>query len=175
MAAKRQVGKAPEEAAPIHFVYDVYSDDDMPGFFAAATHYISMSHGEGWDLAMLEAVASGLVPVAPAHSAYLAYLDATIAHLIPSREVPIEFDDGDELKALFAGANWWEPDADEAAGLIRALIDGTAYAITSGRRYILSEFTWEKAAGRLLEIATATADLGIARRFWQVLRAYRPV
>ena len=40
----------------------------------------------GWDQAMMEAVASGLVPVAPAHSAYLAYLDATIAHLIPSRD-----------------------------------------------------------------------------------------
>ena len=132
MAVERQVGKALGEAAPIHFVYDVYSDDEMPGFFAAATHYISMSHGEGWDLAMMEAVASGLVPIAPAHSAYLAYLDATIAHLIPSREVPIAFDDRDELKALFAGANWWEPDADEAAGLIRALIDGTAVCDSVG-------------------------------------------
>ena len=175
VAVERQIGKMLGEAAPIHFVYDVYSDDDMPGLFAAATHYISMSHGEGWDLAMMEAVASGLVPVAPAHSAYLAYLDATIAHLIPSREVPIAFAAGAELKTLFAGANWWEPDTEKAAALIRALIDGTAGEIASGCRDILGEFTWEKAARRLLEIATEAADLGIGRRFWQALRANKPV
>lgn len=175
VAVERQVGKALREAAPIHLVYDVYSDDEMPAFFAAATHYISMSHGEGWDLAMMEAVASGLVPVAPAHSAYLAYLDATIAHIIPSREVPVALDDKDALKALFAGACWWEPDVDEAAALIRALIDGTTDTIASGRTYILSEFTWEKAARRLLTIATAAADQGIGRRFWQGLLGYRSV
>jgi glycosyltransferase involved in cell wall biosynthesis len=175
VTVERQVGKTLGEAAPIHFVYDVYSDDEMLGLFAAATHYISLSHGEGWDQAMMEAVASGLVPVAPVHSAYLTYLDATIAHLIPSREVPVVFDDGDELKALFAGASWWEPDVDEAAALVRALIDGRAGAIVSGRRYILSAFTWEKATARLLEIATAAADAGIARRFWQGLRGYSRV
>jgi glycosyltransferase involved in cell wall biosynthesis len=174
MTVERQVGKGLGEAAPIHFVYDVYSDDEMPGLFAAATHYISMSHGEGWDQAMMEAVASGLVPVAPAHSAYLAYLDATTAHLISSREVPVACDDN-ELETLFAGADWWEPDVDEAADIVRALIDGTAGAIASGRRYILCEFTWEKATARLLEIATAAADLGIARRFWKGVQVYRPV
>jgi glycosyltransferase involved in cell wall biosynthesis len=174
VAVERQIGKPLGEAAPIHFVYGVYSDDEMPGFFAAATHYISLSHGEGWDQAMMEAVASGLVPVAPAHSGYLAYLDATTAYLIPSREVPAAFADGEALNPLFTGANWWEPAADKAAVLIRALIDGTAGEIASGRGYILSEFTWEKAARRLLEIATAAADLGIGRRFWQGPRAYKP-
>jgi glycosyltransferase involved in cell wall biosynthesis len=175
VTVERQAGKALREAAPIHFVYDVYSDDEMPGLFAAATHYISLSHGEGWDQAMMEAVASGLVPVAPAHSAYLAYLDASIAHLIPSREGPVALDVDDDLRALFDGASWWEPDVDEAAAIIRALIDGTAGAKGSGRRYILCEFTWEKAAARLLEIATAAADLGIARRIWKGFQVYRPV
>lgn len=170
---ERQIGKALQEAAPIHLVYDVYSDDEMPSLFAAATHYISLSHGEGWDQAMMEAVASGLVPVAPAHSAYLAYLDATIAHLIPSQKVPVALDD--ELEVLFAGAYWWEPDVDEAAAIVRSLIDGTASAKASGRGYILNEFTWEKAAARLLEIATAAADLGIARRFWKGFEVHRPV
>jgi hypothetical protein len=51
----------------------------MPGLFAAASHYWSMSHGEGWDQPMIEAAASGLRLIVPRHTAYLEYLDADVA------------------------------------------------------------------------------------------------
>jgi hypothetical protein len=60
----------------------------MPGLFAAASHYWSMSHGEGWDQPMIEAAASGLRLIAPRHTAYLEYLDADVAQLIPVRGTP---------------------------------------------------------------------------------------
>lgn len=30
-------------------LHDILADDEMPGLYAAATHYISLSYGEGWD------------------------------------------------------------------------------------------------------------------------------
>jgi hypothetical protein len=51
----------------------------MPGLFAAASHYWSMSHGEGRDQPMIEAAASGLRLIVPRHTAYLEYLDADVA------------------------------------------------------------------------------------------------
>jgi hypothetical protein len=43
-----------------------------------------MSRGEGWDLPMTEAAAAGLRLIAPRHTAYLTYLDAEVAQLIPA-------------------------------------------------------------------------------------------
>src|SRR5207249_6021298 len=121
---QEQGGKALKDAAPLHFIYDLFSDADMPRLYAAATHYISMSFGEGWDQAMVEAAASGLKLIAPNHSAYPSYLDDSVATLIPSREVPARFDGGGEVGSLFAAVTWWEPDEAAAIAAVRAAIAG---------------------------------------------------
>ena len=63
-----------EDAAPVRVLHDLVADAKAPGLYAAATHYISLSHGEGWDQPMMEAAAAGLKLIAPSHSAYLTYL-----------------------------------------------------------------------------------------------------
>jgi hypothetical protein len=54
----------------------------MPGLYAAATHYWSMTHGEGRDQPMTEAAASGLRLIAPDHTAYRTYLDPSAGTLL---------------------------------------------------------------------------------------------
>jgi glycosyltransferase involved in cell wall biosynthesis len=142
------VGKSFEEAAPVHFLLAVLPDAEMPRVYRAATHYISLSFGEGWDQPMVEAAASGLRLIAPEHSAYRAYLDPTTAQLIPTREVAVVFP-GD---VLFRGANWWQPDEDAAADAIRAAIDGRDTPHASPRERIMREFTWDRVARRLMAI-----------------------
>lgn len=78
---QKQLLRRLEEAAAVHVVEDLLSDAEMPALYAAATHYISLSHGEGWDQAMVEAAATGLSRIAPNHSAYTAYLDDASAWL----------------------------------------------------------------------------------------------
>jgi hypothetical protein len=46
---EQQLGRGLEAAAPVLFVDRLLTDAEMPGLFAAASHYWSMSHGEGWD------------------------------------------------------------------------------------------------------------------------------
>lgn len=140
------------EAAPVAIFLDLLADDEMPGLFTAATHYISLSHGEGWDQPMVEAAASGLRLIAPDHSAYRAYLSRKTATLLPSQLVPARFAGDPELQQLFAGANWWEPDVDAAAAAIRAAIDGRDREPAGLREHILSNFTWEQSTRRLIEI-----------------------
>ena len=48
----------------------VFTDAELPSLYAAATHYVSLSHGEGWDMPLCEAAASGLAVIAPRHTAY---------------------------------------------------------------------------------------------------------
>jgi glycosyltransferase involved in cell wall biosynthesis len=146
---QRELGKHLEEAAPILTVQTLYSDAEMPRLYAAATHYLSLSHGEGWDQAMVEAAASGLRLIAPRHSAYNAYLDDSIATLIDSREVPAVFIGDPLLQALFAGAHWWQPDERQAIEAVRAAIDGRDGGTASARERILRDFTWQQATSRL--------------------------
>jgi glycosyltransferase involved in cell wall biosynthesis len=122
----------------------------MPRLYAAATHYISLSFGEGWDQPMLEAAASGLRLIAPDHSAYSTYLDDSVAQLITSREVPCLFSGWGLVQLFFQNANWWEPDDGEAILAIRAAIDGKDVSPASARQRVIREFTWEQATRRLI-------------------------
>ena len=141
-------------AAPILLLNDRLADAEMPGLFAAATHYLSMSFGEAWDNATMEAAASGLELVAPAHSAYRTYLDDDTAHLVESREVPVDLPREDENYVLFKGAGWWEPDEDRAVQILRAIVRGEASPKPPPRERVLARFGWDAAAARLLEVVS---------------------
>jgi len=145
-------GKRLAEAAPVVFVDATLAPEEMPRLYAMATHYWSMSRGEGFDLPMLEAAACGLQLIAPDHSAYQDYLNSSIAHLLPVREVPVVIPNDAALSAYFAGAHWWEPDEQGAARLIRGLIKGTVAATPSARLALMRKYTWEQSARRLWEI-----------------------
>jgi glycosyltransferase involved in cell wall biosynthesis len=156
---QQRLGKSLREAAPVFFLMAVYPDELMPKLYAAATHYLSMSFSEGWDLPMMEAAASGLHLIAPEHSAYTTYLDRTVAHMLACEEVPAAFDGllGREDAVFFKGANWWRPDEDAAVALIRAIIDGTMHEKLSPRQRILDTFTWERATSRLIKLLEENA------------------
>jgi glycosyltransferase involved in cell wall biosynthesis len=149
--AQSELGVRLTDAAPIQFLFDRYTDAEMPRLYATATHYISLSFGEGWDLPMMEAAASGLQLIAPAHSAYTAYLNPDMAQLIPSREVAAEFP-GEWGEALFGGSRWWAPDEKAAVAAIRAAIAGDWRPRAAARERVLRDFSWERAAQRLDEI-----------------------
>lgn len=168
-----QVGKRLDEAAPVHVIHDLYADGAMPRLYATATHCISMSFGEGWDLPMMEAAASGTKLIAPDHSAYPTYLNQSVANLIPSREVPAVFPGGGVIGSLFQNANWWEPDEDTAVGYVQSAIRGTDDGKASPRERILSEFTWERATQRLIALLSEVEVRKRPRVFSLLRRWYR--
>lgn len=167
----RQSAHSFHDAAPVHVLFDLLSDEEMPRLYAAATHYISLSHGEGWDLPMVEAAASGLRLIAPDHSAYRAYLTPESATMLPSREVPARFAGDPGLQRMFTGANWWEPDIDAAAEAIRAAIDGRDLDKHGAREHVLSTLSWEQSTRRLIDIL---GDVGATQRVAQGEATPRP-
>jgi glycosyltransferase involved in cell wall biosynthesis len=151
-AVERAVGRSRRLAASILFVDQVFADHEMPGLFASATHYWSMSHGEGWDQPMVEAAATGLRLIAPAHSAYLEYLDPSIARLIPARQVPARVEGDAALAALFAGAEWWEPNEDAAVEAVRDAIAGRDRDRPLAGPRFAANLTWDRATEQLFQI-----------------------
>jgi glycosyltransferase involved in cell wall biosynthesis len=155
-AVERQLGKKRSEAASLLVFDQLLADAEMPRLYAAATHYLSLSHGEGWDQPMMEAGVSGLHLIAPEHSAYTAYLDRSVARLIPSRQVPVPPEAG--LPAFFQGAEWWDPDEDAAVGTLRAVIDQQDDTGLTARARLAPAFSWEQAAARLVDILAELHD-----------------
>jgi glycosyltransferase involved in cell wall biosynthesis len=156
---QRQEGRSLADAAPVLMLTSAVPDEMIRALYAAATHYISLSHGEGWDLPMMEAAVSGLTLIAPAHSAYLSYLRPDDAHLLPVKQVPaaIEGHLGREDRELFDGLEWWDPDVDAAAELIRDIVAGRAETKASPKNRIAAEYSWARAASRLLELINCSA------------------
>jgi len=163
-ALRLESGKTLAEAARVHFVYDVYADSEMPRLYRAATHYCSMSFGEGWDQPAMEAAASGLRLIVPDHSAYSSYLDSSVASLIGSRETPARWIGDPATAALFEHALWWEPDEEEAAAHIRSAIDGRDTGKPIAQSRIQQLFSWERATRRLTSILDELDPP--RRRYW---------
>ncbi|MGH7832598.1 MAG: glycosyltransferase, partial [Candidatus Binatia bacterium] len=151
-AIEGQLGKSRKEAAPVFFYDQVLSDSEMPRLYATATHYWSMSHGEGWDMPMMEAAATNLHLIAPEHSAYTAYLDDSVAQMIPSLRIPADFNDGNGLGRFFKGSDWWEPDEAAAANFLRHAIETGGKESPTARARMVRDFTWEQSAQRLIAI-----------------------
>jgi glycosyltransferase involved in cell wall biosynthesis len=151
---ERTIGRPLHQAGPVVILRGLLEPSRMPALYASATHYISMSRGEGWDLPMMEAAAAGLTLVAPRHTAYPTYLEADQALWIPAPRAPARFGGrlGLEDRIFFDGLNWWEPDAGAAREIIRAIIMDRAPATRSPQRRIIEHYTWGRAASRLIEI-----------------------
>ncbi|MBK1840749.1 tetratricopeptide repeat protein [Azospirillum sp. YIM B02556] len=142
--AVAETGRSLPQAAPIFLVEALLSDTEMLSLYASGTHYWSMSHGEGWDLPMTQAGAMGLTLLAPDHSAYQAYVDGHAAHMIPSWVTPAFHG--------YQGQDWWTPDEGEASRLLRAVIDDPAGTRRSAQSHLLDQFSWKKAADRLVAL-----------------------
>lgn len=151
---QQRLGCSLADAAPVIVLSETLTNDMMRSLYATATHYISMSRGEGWDQAMMEAAAAGLHLVAPRHTAYLTYLTDDEAYFIPTTLRPARFEGrlGLEDRIFFEGLSWWEPDEDAAVDIIRRIVDRSALLRTSSQARIVRDYTWANAAARLIEL-----------------------
>jgi hypothetical protein len=58
---REQAGRDFADAAPVLLINEVLGDRQLRALYRTATHYISMSHGEGWDMPMMEAAAARVI------------------------------------------------------------------------------------------------------------------
>lgn len=128
--------------------------DKMPNFMANATHYYSLSCGEGWDLSCVDAGAMGKVIVAPLHSAYTEYLNDDRAYLIKKNKL-VPALQGNVLDMYFKGSNWFLPDIEEATEVLKKSISNEEEYKNKAENFcnhVKENLTWEKAVDSLMEI-----------------------
>lgn len=154
------VGRRFSDAGRILLLNQMFDEQQMAGLYAAANIYWSMSHGEGWDLPMSKAGAVGLGLIAPAHSAYLDYLDPSVARMIPATVVPARQPYVDRPYPPFFGLDWWQPDEDAAVAIVESIVQGRDVALPDASRHLMTNFTWSQATHTLRDILSAEGMLG---------------
>jgi glycosyltransferase involved in cell wall biosynthesis len=149
-----RLGRFFADAAPVIFLVDILSEEQLRSLYQTATHYFSMSKGEGWDLVMMEAAAAGLHLIAPNHSAYASYLRGEDAELIPASLVPAVFESPMRREDLifFDGVLWWQPDENVAVEIIQRIIQSDGRTKLLPRDRIIAEYSWANAGHRLIQI-----------------------
>ena len=102
--------------------------DHVSALMAVSDCYVSLHRSEGFGLTMAEAMALGKPVIATAYSGNMDFMTADTAYLVPwsYAEVPSGCDPYPE------GAKWADPDLEEAAGLMRHVVDHPGEAAAKG-------------------------------------------
>ncbi len=147
----RELGLTSRDYAPVFHHCVLLRSDQIPRVISAATHYVSASFGEGWDLPAMEAAAMQKSLIVPRHSAYLEWVSDEDATMVDVREIAT--DCTGNLRKVYDGASWWEPNGEQLASVFKKIDhnNGVEKAVKL-RKKILERFTWKDAADRLRAI-----------------------
>jgi glycosyltransferase involved in cell wall biosynthesis len=98
------------------------SDTERLDLVASADVLLSLHRSEGFGLTMAEAMLAGVAVVATGWSGNMDFMDDTSALLVPFRMIEAV----DRRGVYGTGEHWADPDADAAAGQLRALAERPA-------------------------------------------------
>lgn len=145
--------QADPDAPEVVYLYEDVSPWVMPGYYAAGDCLVLPYRAEGFGLPVLEAMACAKPVITTGYGATLDFCDASVAYLIPAREVPFpEARVGDF--ATCGTPVWAEPDETQLAALLRHVFTHREEGKEKGRRArerVVAGFTWEHAACQVIQ------------------------
>ena len=104
--------------------------DRLTALTALCDCYVSLHRSEGFGLTIAEAMAFGKPAIATGYSGNLAFMDAECSYLVPFVETRLS----DAVGPYPAGTTWADPDLDEAAQLMRQVVEHPDEARERGLR-----------------------------------------
>jgi len=142
---------------------DGYVDHDrLTALTALCDCYVSLHRSEGFGLTIAEAMAYGKPAIATAYSGNLAFMDAESSFLVPYSLTSLDR----AIGPYPAGTVWADPDLEEAARLMRAIVENPKEARERGRRgreTVGTRQSIEGAASFLSERVPQLQELGARR------------
>ncbi|WP_347978447.1 glycosyltransferase family 4 protein [Microbacterium sp. ProA8] len=160
---------------PDVIVIDEYLEpDELTALMARCTAYVSLHRAEGLGLTIAEAMAWGRPVVVSAYSGNMQFTNSRNAFLVPCTMTTIPMD----AEPYPPGTRWGDPDLDQAAAVLRRIIDEPAAASAVGVRaaedvrVLHSPAAAGERVNEALRAAWDRRDRLRARRALAPLRAY---
>ena len=118
-------------ARPDIVLSDGYVEGDrLTALTALCDCYVSLHRSEGFGLTIAEAMAFGKPAIATGYCGNLAFMDAESSYLVPYELATLD----EAVGPYPAGTEWADPDLDEAARLMRHVVEQPDEARERGRR-----------------------------------------
>jgi glycosyltransferase involved in cell wall biosynthesis len=137
----------------IHVIDRDFSDDELPGLYAACDCLVLPYRAEGFALPVVEAMACGRPVIVTNGGACRDYCDDSTAFLVAARRASVPPAWAAGLRCV--GEPWvLEPDADELRAALRSVVDDPATARAKGAaaaERIGRDWTWADAAHLVAE------------------------
>ncbi len=159
--------------ADVILVDEYLEPDELTALMARCTAYVSLHRAEGLGLTIAEAMAWGRPVVVSAYSGNMQFTNSRNSFLVPCTMTTIPIG----AEPYPAGTRWGDPDLDQAAAILRRIVDDPAAALAVGRQAAEDIRTLHSpaAAGERLHEALQAAwerrDRRRARRAFAPLRA----
>jgi glycosyltransferase involved in cell wall biosynthesis len=140
----------------IHVVDRSLSNEEMGRLMATCDCYVSLHRAEGFGLTLAEAMAIGKPVIATGYSGNLDFMTAENSYLVDYTVVRV----GPDCEIYPPDGEWADPDIDQAAAFMRAVLEVPEGAAARGRlaearvlRDLSPAATGERMRARLLELS----------------------
>jgi glycosyltransferase involved in cell wall biosynthesis len=148
---------ARDRLAPIELLPARLSTDQLPGVYAAADAYVSVSRGEAWGRTYMEAMAMGLPTVGSRYGGNLDFMNDEESWLIDGELVPVG-SHSEVLNEMYRGHRWFEADVDQLAAILREIASDPAAArakASGARDRLVAEYAPVPFTAGIAELAKA--------------------
>ncbi len=140
--------------AKVLLVTDFLHADKMASLHKAASAWVNLSRGEGWDMGSIQSMACGIPVVAAANTAHLEYMDQNNSYLVKSTKMPITNKDFLARNPQFFEHSWWEADVKHARTQMRKAFDdwksGQIKEVGKLARARACDFKWQNTAKEII-------------------------
>lgn len=126
---------------------DDWNEEKIAQLYNSVNCYVLPTRGEGWNMTVMEAMATGLPVITTNWSAHLDFINHTNGYLIDVKG-------HQKLHAWNTELSWAEPDKDHLRSLMRHVYMNQNEAEYKGqlaKATVLSSYTWSKSAERMMD------------------------
>ena len=127
-------GISRDQAAPILVITDPLGDRDMRSLFRAADAFVLPTHGEGWGIPFMEAMAMGLPTLGTRWSGHLDFMTDANSYLIDIRGLVEPDDEMLRWNPEYRGLRYADPDPEHLMALMRQVRVDREGAQEKGKR-----------------------------------------